>query len=517
MGLSQWVRRPGNVIGAIIIGGFILFLGYLFLEKQGQVLRGPSASFVKPEGSQQEWEEWYGVYFQGKKIGFGSESRHLAPEGYQYRDHTHLWLNVSGKEVSADSNIEVLVDKGLRLRSFTFHLRSAETDFEVDGNLEGNILNLGVSIAGERTEQAVQVDEPPVLGPIVRDYLFSDQDKRIEPGRKLSVPFLDPSFLADAEIKDTLANAELQIEVLGMEEMKIGDEVVSLYRLKESFKGIEAISWVTPNGRTIKEYSPTGFVIIREPREQAEQEEIKTGALPDIITALSVPVSGMIEKPRESRYLKAKLEEVVLDGFQINGHRQKLVEKVVEVRREDLEQGKSYVIPWSRTGDEPEEMEAYLKSTLFIPLEKGVIAENAALASGGHDDSLKAARAIMIWVYENLEKEPTFSIPNALQILEMKKGDCNEHALLFTALARAVGIPARTVVGVVYLEQKFYYHAWAEVYVGKGGDGWVSVDPTFGQMPADATHIRFISGDLNQQMEIARFVNFLKVEIIESE
>jgi len=516
MGLFQWIRRPGNVIGAIIVAGFVLFLGYLLLEKQREPLRGPSASFVKPGGPQQEWEEWYGVYFQGKKIGFGSESRHLAPEGYRYRDQTHLWLNVSGKGVSADSTIEVLVDKELKLRSFTFHLRSAEIDFEVDGSLEGNVLEVGISVAGERTEQTVPVTEPPVLGPVVRDYLFSDNDKKIEPGKKFSVPFLDPSFLADAEIKETLAKAELQIEVLGLEEIKIGDEVVPLYRLKESYRGIEAISWVTPNGKTIKEYSPTGFVIVREPRAQAEQGEFEASALPDIVTALSVPVTGELENPRESRYLKAKLDEVVLDGFEIAGHRQKLMGKVVEIQREDLEQIKSYIIPWSRKGDEPEEMETYLKSTLFIPLDKGVLAEHAALASGGHDDSLKAARAIMTWIYENLEKEPTFSIPNALQILEMKKGDCNEHALLFTALARAVGLPARTVVGVVYMEGKFYYHAWAEVNVGENGDGWISVDPTFGQMPADATHIRFISGDLNQQMEIARFINFLKVEIIEA-
>ncbi len=48
------------------------------------------------------------------------------------------------------------------------------------------------------------------------------------------------------------------------------------------------------------------------------------------------------------------------------------------------------------------------------------------------------------------------SIPNALEVLESKKGDCNEHTVLFNALARAAGIPAKTAVGVVYLRGAFF-------------------------------------------------------------
>ena len=59
------------------------------------------------------------------------------------------------------------------------------------------------------------------------------------------------------------------------------------------------------------------------------------------------------------------------------------------------------------------------------------------------------------------------------------------------ALARAVGIPARQVHGLVFARYghggpALYWHAWAEVQVG--GD-WIAIDPTFGQDVADATHI----------------------------
>jgi transglutaminase-like putative cysteine protease len=118
---------------------------------------------------------------------------------------------------------------------------------------------------------------------------------------------------------------------------------------------------------------------------------------------------------------------------------------------------------------------------------------------------------IMIWVYENLEKRPTVSIPSAVQVLEMKVGDCNEHSVLTAALLRAAGVPTRLAVGVLYFEDRFYYHAWVEAYWGK----WLAFDPVLGQSPADATHIRFMTGGLSRQVEMVRVIGRLEVQILE--
>jgi len=58
------------------------------------------------------------------------------------------------------------------------------------------------------------------------------------------------------------------------------------------------------------------------------------------------------------------------------------------------------------------------------------------------------------------------------------------------ALLRASGIPCRVVGGIVYSEYfgGFLYHVWCEAFLGE----WIDIDPTFGQMPADATHIVFL-------------------------
>jgi transglutaminase-like putative cysteine protease len=62
----------------------------------------------------------------------------------------------------------------------------------------------------------------------------------------------------------------------------------------------------------------------------------------------------------------------------------------------------------------------------------------------------------------------------------------------------------------VYVDGAFYYHAWPEVWLGE----WAAVDPTFGQVPADAAHIRFVVGGLAQQVEIVRLIGNLDIEVL---
>jgi transglutaminase-like putative cysteine protease len=129
---------------------------------------------------------------------------------------------------------------------------------------------------------------------------------------------------------------------------------------------------------------------------------------------------------------------------------------------------------------------------------------------GAEQDAMKATHLLLGWTYNTLAKEPSVGIPTALEALDMKKGDCNEHAVLFTALARAAGIPSRVAAGVVYLNGAFYYHAWSEVWLGQ----WVSVDPVFNQFPADATHIKFIQGGPEEHLALLKVIGQVGMEVI---
>jgi len=128
----------------------------------------------------------------------------------------------------------------------------------------------------------------------------------------------------------------------------------------------------------------------------------------------------------------------------------------------------------------------------------------------GETDAERAALKLKDWVYREIAKQPTVSIPNALQVLDSKKGDCNEHTVLFNALARAAGIPAKTVVGVVYLRGAFFYHAWSEVWLGE----WISLDSVLNQFPADVTHVKFLEGEIDRQIDLLQLIGNLKIEVL---
>ena len=157
-------------------------------------------------------------------------------------------------------------------------------------------------------------------------------------------------------------------------------------------------------------------------------------------------------------------------------------------------------------------MKPYLRPEFNIESDAPEIREKAREIIGrGDQNDLFTAIKLMNWVYRNLEKRPVLSLPSALEVLRSGMGDCNEHATLLVALLRASGIPARISIGLVYTRDKFFYHAWTEAYLG----GWITMDATLNQMPADVTHIKLVEGNLDKQVEIAGLIGQIRLEVLD--
>jgi len=102
------------------------------------------------------------------------------------------------------------------------------------------------------------------------------------------------------------------------------------------------------------------------------------------------------------------------------------------------------------------------------------------------------ARILSEFVRDYLVDDRSAEPLDLSEVIDRRRGDCTEHAALFVTLARAAGIPAREVHGLLWVQElgAFGGHAWAEVALS---GLWVPVDPTWGQLPADPTHIRLAS------------------------
>lgn len=78
--------------------------------------------------------------------------------------------------------------------------------------------------------------------------------------------------------------------------------------------------------------------------------------------------------------------------------------------------------------------------------------------------------------------------------LEHGSGVCQDHAHIFLAAARAMGIPARYVSGYLMMDDRVHQdasHAWAEAHLE--GLGWVGFDVSNGIAP-DSRYVRVATG-----------------------
>lgn len=210
---------------------------------------------------------------------------------------------------------------------------------------------------------------------------------------------------------------------------------------------------------------------------------------------------------------KGNLKETVL----IN-NRQKLKldsEKTgsLSIQKQTIDEDATLTLPV----EEPEMMQ-FLSPTLYIESDHPDISAKAVEIIEGEDDSWLAAKKLSRWVYKHIRyKNLSGGFGTALSTFESSSGDCTEHTVLLIALARSVGIPARICSGLVYGDNAFYFHFWPEVYVGQ----WVQMDPTLGQVIADANHIQFGGGILESDTMLEftegvfRTVNLLEIEIVE--
>jgi transglutaminase-like putative cysteine protease len=177
------------------------------------------------------------------------------------------------------------------------------------------------------------------------------------------------------------------------------------------------------------------------------------------------------------------------------------------IKKEEMPKA-TFSLPYSG-----EDMKKHLDSSRFIRSDHPKIIETARKIVGDEKDPVKAAQLINHWVFKHLKKTPVASIPDAYTVLETARGDCNEHAVLAAALARAVGIPCKIALGLVFLEDSFYYHAWNAYWTG---DTWVTADALMDQIPTDPTHVTLLYGDVDKHMNVLEYLGKLSFKVLEA-
>lgn len=119
----------------------------------------------------------------------------------------------------------------------------------------------------------------------------------------------------------------------------------------------------------------------------------------------------------------------------------------------------------------------YLHESRFVEL--SAEAWKLALdATDGLTDAWQAALALMRFVngYLKYESNSTHVHTHMKEVMQDRRGVCQDFAHMMIGLCRLMKIPARYVSGYLATEAASATHAWMEVFVP--GHGWRGLDPT---------------------------------------
>jgi transglutaminase-like putative cysteine protease len=458
---------------------------------------------------------WYIIRMGDAAIGVAQSRLDTLPDGYVFNDEMTMDVPALGQVHRATARTQIDLGPALELMGFTFGLDSEIGEFTVVARAEGDSALSVTMDAGSGPQQSrMEVSAGLLLDAALS--LRMAASGALREGNEFTARIFDPSSMSERDVMISVGPRET-IVVTDSARLENGRWVVSLldtvpaFRVEQRFGGVTISNWIDEDGQIVRAESPLGFTIERMYYELARQEwqganasslALGYGAL---IEGTAISANVDVTRVEEQGRLSVRLGGVELEGFDLEGGRQALRGDTLIVTRESIPPA-PYVLPYAGGG----EPAAELTATPLIQATDPRIVETARRIARASTDPAEVAQRLSEWVYAELEKDVTLSVPSALQVLEARSGDCNEHTVLYVALARALGLPARTAVGLVHINDSFYYHAWPEVWLGE----WVAVDPTLGQYPADASHLRFLIGGLARQVELIRLIGRLQLEVI---
>jgi hypothetical protein len=518
---------------AILIA-WALSLGWLF---QRELFRTTGARLAEAALSVPPGAVYYRLDVGSQQVGFASSTVDTSGSTIRVEDLLVLDVPVLGALHRTTARSRATLSRTLRLQEVDATFDGDIGRFTARGTVTGDTLltvllvsrrGAGVGGGGRADSQYTRV---PLKRPIVLPTLLPLRlafGGDVKSGKTYAIRIFDPLLLAERDVAVTIA-AESTLVVAdsagydstAMAWIPAHFDTVRAFRIDQETDGVRTRAWIDGQGHVVRLTSPVGFTMQRSAfeiayenfrrRDTARVARASAAPRPGEIIATTAVAAGVRLQPEPLAELRVRLSGADLTGFDLGRGgrgRQQLRGDTLVVRRDS---GAALVARYTLPATDTT-LRTFLAPEPLIQSDNSRLRARARAIVGRDGDPARAAERLLRWVAAEVERQATVNMPSAVQVLVQRRGDCNELTVLYVAFARAVGLPARAVAGLVYLDGRFYYHAWPEVYLG--GDNWVPVDPAFGQFPADAAHLRFTIGGLARQVELVRLVGRLKLEVL---
>lgn len=493
-----------------IFAAWALSLGWLVKR---EVFRPTGARLAAAAMAVAPGGMFYRLSVGSQQLGYSSTTIDTLPSAIRVENVFVLDVAALGKLHRTTARSITTLSRALRLQNVEATFDGDLGQFTAHGRVLGDTV-LSIAILSEGDSQMTRI---PLRGPITLPTLLPLRlafGGELRSGRSYTARLFDPLLLSTRDVTARVA-AESTLVVSDSADLDSTTmtwvpehfDTVRAFRIDQEANGVPTSSWIDAQGRVVLAStdgaSDQGFAMERaafeivyenfKHRDTARVARSSAAPGPGEIVPLTALAAGVSANPTPRPRMTVRR----------NGH-----DTLAIVQPGALAaHAAPYQLPSRDTA-----LARWLAPEPLIQSHDPRIAAQARLIIGRERSPAAVAELLAHWVHRSLRRAipAAGSAPSAVKVLEKHQGDCNEATTLYVALARSTGLPARTVSGLLYLNGRFYYHAWAEIYL----TDWVAVDPTFDQYPADAAHLRIAAGGLARQVELVPLVGRLKLEVL---
>jgi hypothetical protein len=412
-------------------------------------------------------------------------------------------MKVMGFAKDSSFRESYMVAKNLALRSFEVEQKINGVFSRVTGKISDSSLRLKTESNGKVAEKLLRLKTDIIPASALNIYPLM-RDSRA--GRSYKIQIFESE---EIKIK------EVNVNVLGEEQTPEGQPALKLRNNLYPFVNNDI--WVDKKGNTIYESVRDGLVVTRpeDPKILGAFVVNLLIARKDLIHDFSlIPTLPPLKDQQKLKGLRVEISGWD-DKLPLQHEGGQVMEKSGQGRLL-IKTGTAIDAPRALpAADHVAELSdfSYLRAGKNIESDAPEIVARAKELAAGTKNSLETVRTLAVWTADYL-KDTLDGNQSALAAFKAQSGNAQAHTRLFTALARAAGIPTRYVAGLISLEGKgFVYHSWAECLLG--GE-WIAVDPTYAQAPAHPAHLKFVTGDAYDDIApLASLIGHLRINILD--
>ena len=495
-----------------INASWVATLGWLtwrVYHRGGSTFTAGSAPILPPDAY------FFTVRAAGSQVGVSSITVDTLTDGVQITERIGLDLPIHPTNQRTQYTSQYIIGPDLRLREFQITTPGPTGPVIQHGTVEGDSIVAFTPGTGEPSWR-FSVRGQSLVPPLAASVSLARQQK-LHRGERIDVPVFDPVTLDGGTISMAVLDDSIflvpdsaDFDSLGGAWIPAHSDTLAAWLLSWSNGRETALMWVDSRGLPIQLLTAPGLTLDRSAFEittiNYRRRRAATGSLgsrPAAIVPRTAVAASVAPAPGvTSMQVRLSTERGPWSLPADSAGRQRMEGEVAIISATPLPElnqpePDSLLAPW--LADRPR-----------LGVEDPAIVGLGRRILGDERDPGRTAARLVAWVADSVRRAPAPLVPRAATVLRERQADVDGHTLLFVALARASGLPARPVSGILLAGERFYLHSWAEVFIG----GWVPVDPTWGEFPASANRIRLGIGTLARPLDLLPLVAGLDAVLV---